>query len=213
MSVVYDELRYGNISKKSEAEYCEVICNFFTYLDSNNCYLYYKINIHDVWITNWFFTTVISVSKLNCSLKILNDLKIEWILFSQHTLTTNDRTKVLSLVCVMDDFHMCVYYKYMDLRTSKCYNRWRYKHTDSVIRNLYSEDKISRIITNIYQEVLLMNNDMYLQFFISGVQRNKWNVILHHGQSEYMKSFKYLQWINITSTTLDPFESSKWKLM
>jgi len=44
---------------------------------------------------------------------------------------------------------------------------------DSVIRNLYREDKISRIITNTYQEVLLMNNNMYLQFFIYGVQRNK----------------------------------------
>jgi len=35
-----------------------------------------------------------------------------------------------------------------------------------------------------------MTNDEYLQFFIYGVQCNKWNVILYHLQSECMKGFK-----------------------
>jgi len=35
----------------------------------------------------------------------------------------------------------------------------------------------------------LMNNDMYLQFFIYGVKRRKY-VTLHHSQTEYMKLLK-----------------------
>jgi len=54
-----------------------------------------------------------------------------------------------------------------------------------------------------------MNNDLYLKFFIYGVQGKEKIVILFHGQYEYMKWFKLFRRIHFKHITFDPYKNSK----